>query len=139
MCRRARAWIWGYAQAPASIAEFKLFANNTNLANTVAANGSPDSRPHAHESNSPETEILGRNARYRRGSYGRGVAEPADRAVNHFPSLKALRVIPRYRRRSIPARRFPPLFRRSRRKANTSRRRLSQARTWLFQLRYPRP
>lgn len=138
MYRRSRAWIWWYTQVPASIAELKLFANNTNFANAVAANGSPDSRPYAHESDSPETKVLCRNARYCRGSYGRGVAEPADRAVDHFPSLKALRVISRYRRRSISARRFQPLCRRSIRKASTSRRRLSRARTSQFQPRFSR-
>ena len=138
MCRSARAWIWRYAQAPASIAEFKLFANNTNFANAIAANGSPERRAYTDERDSPQPEVFGGNARYRRGSDSRGVAEPADCAVNHFPSLKVLRVIPRYRRRSIPARRFPSLFRQTIRKENISRHRLSRARTWLFQPRFSR-
>lgn len=83
-----------YAQAPASIAELEFFADNADFAHAVAANGRPEGRAHAYESEPPEAEIFGRNARYRRGSDGRGVAEPADRAVDHFPSLKALRVIP---------------------------------------------
>ena len=81
-------------QPTAGVAEFELFADDADSAHPVAADGRPECRADADERDPPQAKIFGRNARNRRGTDSRGVAKPADCAVDHLPSLKALRVIP---------------------------------------------